>query len=601
MTHQPGETITIASYNDIITQVNTIFGTGTGTSGYGGNSANVSVTNLPIISAGATINNQEWLDLRNAQADVAAHQGTTLPAAIPSVTDLEVADLIQAFDDQTGPDNPAGEIDSAANLAIMVTNKDLVDAGNLITISRLINERTIPWSDFIQHEFTVDFGSSGNARFFFNTGGQLRLSASRTDGGETPQNTAWTDLLSANSPYIFTSADYFALTSDLIAKQSVSSDGVYAANNWTISAKRDDAAGSNGGNGSIIRFKSSFLDGYTNVFFDTVDGTFTSTVEDRRSIGVFSRPAPIYTDIIGVGATIVPPGGTTAFTSPGNDTYIVPAGVTEVQIKVWWDGGGDNISGGQAGAGGYVKAILDVTPGETLNITVGARGQPGTVTTPTSGTNGSGGGGGSAVLRGATELMIGGGGGGDANSAAGGGGGLIAGDGSFTGPPGGASPGIGGNQFSAGDGGAGLAGPSGSGGFAGASGSGGFGGAGGNAHIAGSGAGDAGGAGHDSGGNGGLYSVGQPRGAGGGGGGGGFFGGGGGGGRGNGFITGPTDSGGGGGGGSSFIDPSATNTDDENGQSGGIAGGITDVNRVGNAGNADNDGQVTINFGTSIT
>ncbi|KKM76119.1 hypothetical protein LCGC14_1383400, partial [marine sediment metagenome] len=54
MTHQPGDLIDIASYNNIITSVNTIFGTGTGSSGYGGNSTNVSVTDLPTVASLAT-------------------------------------------------------------------------------------------------------------------------------------------------------------------------------------------------------------------------------------------------------------------------------------------------------------------------------------------------------------------------------------------------------------------------------------------------------------------------------------------------------------------------------------------------------------------
>lgn len=289
MTHQPGEIITIASYNDIIAQVNTIFGTGTGTSGYGGESTNVSVIDLPVAILGTAVDNQEWLDLRNAQADIAEHQGVALPAALPLVTDLETADPAKAFEDQTGPDNPDGEIDSAANLAAIVTNKDLSGGETFSVTTKLTSVRSTGWSSFIQHEFTVDFGSADTARHYFNTGGNLRISASRTGGSASAQNTEWTNLISANSPYVFTSTDYFALTGAFVVKQSVSSGGSYALNNWTISAKRVDAAGPNGGAGSILRFKSSFLDGHANVFFDTVDGTFTSTIEEKRSIGIFDK------------------------------------------------------------------------------------------------------------------------------------------------------------------------------------------------------------------------------------------------------------------------------------------------------------------------
>ncbi len=298
MTHQPGDLIDIASYNNIITSVNTIFGTGTGSSGYGGNSTNVSVTDLPTVASLATIDNQEWLDLRNAQADVATHQGVALPAALPAVVDLENADTIQAFDDQTGPDNPAGEIDSAANLAAIVTNKDLSGGETLSVAIKLINERPSAWSSFIKHEFTVDFGSEDNARFFFNTDGEIRISASRTGGSATTQNTEWSSLVAANSPYNFTQADYFALTTGFVIKQTAPETTVpYTLNNWIIRAKADSIPGVNGGKGSVLRFSSEFTDGHTNIFFDQVDGTFTSTIEERRSTGIFVRPTPTFTTI----------------------------------------------------------------------------------------------------------------------------------------------------------------------------------------------------------------------------------------------------------------------------------------------------------------
>ena len=296
MTHQPGETITIASYNDIIAQVNTIFGTGIGSSGYGGDSTNVPViTDLPVKVSGDTIDNQEWLDLRNAQDDVAAHQGTVLPADLPFVIDLETADSIQAFEDQT-PDNFAGEIDSAANLAIIITNKDNV-ASVAATSTAITHNRTTPWSSFIEHQFIIAFVNSDAARHYFNTGGQISVGASRELGAGSPQNIAWTALLNANSPYSFTQTDYFALTSNFVVKQSVSSTGSYSTNTWTISVKRDDAAGPNEGAGSILRFKSSFLDGHTNVFDDIVDGTFSSNIGEIKAVGTFVKTSPIFTTI----------------------------------------------------------------------------------------------------------------------------------------------------------------------------------------------------------------------------------------------------------------------------------------------------------------
>lgn len=294
-----GNLITVADYNTIVALINAFFGTGTGDRGYGGNSTNVALANLATKSIGTVITNEDWLDLRNAQGDVTAHQGTTLPVGLPSITDIEDGDDVQAFEDQTGPDNPAGEIDSDDNLMLLDDNRLIVSPGNVTVASKLTSVRNTAWSSFIEHEFTVDFGSADDARFFFNTGGQLRISATRTGGGATGQNANWDSILAAGGTFIFGGVAYFALTGAFssappVGQITTSAYGSYGTNSWTISSRRDDAAGPNGGNGSIIRFKSSFLDGHTNIFFDSVDGTFTSTIEERRSTGIFIKASPTF-------------------------------------------------------------------------------------------------------------------------------------------------------------------------------------------------------------------------------------------------------------------------------------------------------------------
>lgn len=58
----------------------------------------------------------------------------------------------------------------------------------------------------------------------------------------------------------------------------------------------------------------------------------------------------------------------------GNQQWIVPAGITQVFIDVFAAQGGNSAGGAIGGLGGKVRAILPVTPGETLLLMVG--GQP---------------------------------------------------------------------------------------------------------------------------------------------------------------------------------------------------------------------------------
>ena len=68
--------------------------------------------------------------------------------------------------------------------------------------------------------------------------------------------------------------------------------------------------------------------------------------------------------------------GSQAFSNTGSDqTWTVPAGVTEVQVYLRGAAGGtDQYNYGIGGKGAYVSAVLAVTPGSTLTIVAGSKG-----------------------------------------------------------------------------------------------------------------------------------------------------------------------------------------------------------------------------------
>ena len=231
---------------------------------------------------------------------------------------------------------------------------------------------------------------------------------------------------------------------------------------------------------------------------------------------------------------------TTTFSHTGsNQTYVVPAGITSLNVTLSGAGGGGGGNYLAGGAGGLVSGTLTVTPGETLTIIVGRGGQQGYGSPTSYGGGGapgadvyayslSGGGGGrAAIQRSGVDVVTAGGGGGAAGGPSGSGG------------AGGGTTGASGGYFGASGGTQSAAGTS---SFGGNSGSG------------------------YSGGNGGYVSV--ANNSSGGGGGGGWFGGGGGGGN-NSYAA----YYGGGGGGSSYVGlltGTVVNT-----QGGGSAGSLT--------------------------
>jgi hypothetical protein len=189
-----------------------------------------------------------------------------------------------------------------------------------------------------------------------------------------------------------------------------------------------------------------------NIFMPSAVGPVEIEVRDSKNRSIFVN--------FQVGAN---PG---SLTITGNQTFTVPAGVTQITVKAWGAGGGgggndDTVAGGSGGGGAFVNAVLSVTPGQTFSTVVGvgglagasdragtgsgagggagsggaAGGQPGT-----QGDSGAGGGGGGGTFlynsSNVIVLVAGGGGGGGGGGLKGGEGGA-AGAGDLTGGGGG--------------------------------------------------------------------------------------------------------------------------------------------------------------------
>lgn len=117
-----------------------------------------------------------------------------------------------------------------------------------------------------------------------------------------------------------------------------------------------------------------------------------------------------------------------AYVATGADqSFVVPAGVTHIFVKLWGAGGGAGRAGGwsygaDGGGGGHSRGLIPVTAGETLTLKVGVGGRTAVYATAYGGgagalnttdtVYGGQGGGGCYVFRGSTPLLIAGGGGG---------------------------------------------------------------------------------------------------------------------------------------------------------------------------------------------
>ena len=270
-----------------------LIGVGYGDRGYGQTSTNVSPT-----SSGLVISAGQWNNLTTAMGTLNTHQGSglTLP---PTVT-------------------PGGIITAQTVLPTDVvaldTNRLSANITQMTLSSALNSIRSTAWNGVIQHVFTVDFGSEDAARYFFNTGGQIRWSGSNT-GGSTGSAAAWAALLSAMgsiqmganaSSYtgsggtITNNIGYYGLTGSL--QQIFIHYGTgpyYSGIYYSIQVSRSNYVGTNGGNGSLINCTVTFSDasgGYG--YYGSVNGTTTSAINQYKAGSVLTIANPVFTTTI---------------------------------------------------------------------------------------------------------------------------------------------------------------------------------------------------------------------------------------------------------------------------------------------------------------
>lgn len=159
MAYVVGDIISAADINGFIStntdDVNAIYSTGSGDSGYG-------QTALTTVTVGSLVAASDWTSLLTAISKIAAHQGTT----ITSRTNPGVGDIISIFN------NVQTDITSCT------TNRR--NAASQAGTSATTGTNTADWSNLLTFTCTVTFSSANAARYYFNAGGQIGISASHT-------------------------------------------------------------------------------------------------------------------------------------------------------------------------------------------------------------------------------------------------------------------------------------------------------------------------------------------------------------------------------------------------------------------------------------
>jgi hypothetical protein len=281
-----GTLIRASEYNSIQAKVSINLGSGTGDQGYGQSlsSSQVAVGDKILVSQWSNLRS-DMLKARQHQTGVDESGNLTLPLNTMVVTEAMRAQY----------DAYATAID---------TNRFTI-AGNQASLETLKQDtRTAQWNGTLTNSITVTFSSVDQARYFFNAGGNLQLSAGLTGGSGGSKYNTWSTMFSQSgvitlnynstssngaSPGTIYSYGYYNLTTtDQTIYYKPAPSGVYAENDWYITARL--ASG-----GTQIIFTLRFEDndagdqqgGYLPgpAVDENVDGTFTNTLQALRPSG----------------------------------------------------------------------------------------------------------------------------------------------------------------------------------------------------------------------------------------------------------------------------------------------------------------------------
>lgn len=278
-----------ASSAEATQKIAAIYGVGYGDRGYG-----QSAISLAPIAQYSPAKATEWNALRNAIASIASHQGTA-QALLPPVA--------SGYNPLVAHDG-SGTYNLASMVSSVDTNRFNTNSGASMTLysSQLTVTRAASWNATITCEVQADFASEDAARYFFNTGGEIRIALAQPTG--TAQSNSWNSVLSGVGTIAFKAntttrsgaigtpqaIGYYQLTTSnqLIFDGSNIGSGAYSTNDVLVYARAQTITGLNGAKGYQIRFVITLQDQHTNAYFDTVAAGANAVFSVLKSTAVMT-------------------------------------------------------------------------------------------------------------------------------------------------------------------------------------------------------------------------------------------------------------------------------------------------------------------------
>jgi hypothetical protein len=287
-----GSNITAAGFVTIQNKAESLLGPGAATRGY----------NQTLLSSDVFTGNQitraQWDLLKTDIINILYHQNGELP----NIVTVNSGDVIIY-----GAGHPNTNYDTL--LATAEANRFSVAASQSVVASKGAATYTSAWSSSAQFTLTVTFGTADQGRYFFNSGGKIRLNTVISGGTGNSQHNAWVNFLNSVGIRSFgantdPSINYYTLTNSFQTYYQNSLSTPYSANNYRLEA-RTNVANNSTGTATILTLRVTLTDAYVPTGAapapsDQVDGTMTISVEELKAAGTlipsgsFSITSPTY-------------------------------------------------------------------------------------------------------------------------------------------------------------------------------------------------------------------------------------------------------------------------------------------------------------------
>jgi hypothetical protein len=277
-----------ADYNSIRNKVVAVLGNGSANFGYGQQDRIVSTA----VTEGTKVTINEWANLRFDIINAYKHINGLNPTTAV-VSEGNTIRYTGSFTPDTGTlDVPQKQYDDWADN--ITTNRFTVATSESGTTAVTTSSRTGAWVSQCECVIQFYWTNANDARYWFNSGGKIRVSAARTGGVGSAQNTSWTNLLSAAGTQNFGGAvpntgatpndgtNWYRTNNTFQTFFQATASSPYGSNNFRLQARCVDVLSNSGGTALSGEIRVLFTDGYTDPGApapgDDIDGTLTVSV-----------------------------------------------------------------------------------------------------------------------------------------------------------------------------------------------------------------------------------------------------------------------------------------------------------------------------------